>query len=131
MIRNFSKNPDSNISLHIVTGKTIKFTRADSIPVHNEATAIGIFDDHNEIIEKSILQITHMKKYNSLLESVLRTNGDTFDKQEMITAGQRSWNTYRNLRRQDIVTTKDFYLFLGLIEKIQTDIRRRQTPSAP
>jgi hypothetical protein len=125
VIKHFS-NLEDNLTLYPVLGKTQMLTKDKPVPVYVEQDAICIFEDTKSIIEKAIKFQPYLKKYNSLLESVI-IRSEKINKFEIRQNGKRTWDSFKlsndTPKNRNFLGTKDFLLFLGLMLKIKTLIK--------
>jgi len=125
VIKHFS-NIENNITLYPILGKTQMLNKTKPVPVYVEHDTICIFEDTNSIIEKAIKFQPYLKKYNSLLESVIGQY-EKINKSEIRKNGEKEWDSFKfsndTPRNSIFLGSKDFYLFLGLIQKIKKRIK--------
>jgi len=120
VMKYFSEKED-NITFYPVLGKTQFLKRNIPIPVFVEEETICIFDDENDIINKA-LKINHvLKKYNSILKNTIG-NVTKRDTKNMIIDGEKQWQVFavKKTSKMKNAWQKDFYLFLGLIDKVKS-----------
>ena len=127
IIKHYS-NKKENIIFHPVLGITQMLNKTIPVPVFIENETICIFDSEQSIINKALTFIPFLKKYNLLLESVLSLY-DTIERKsrkDIIENGKKQWTSfitsYGDIPKNR-KPTKDFFLFLGLIDKIKLKIK--------
>jgi len=111
----------ANILFCPVLGRTVMHNRKTSIPVFVESETICVFDDRESIINKAIKFSPFLKKYNSILESVL-LQYIIIDKKNIREIGKKIWDSYAITHREishNYILNNNFYYFLGLITKIR------------
>jgi hypothetical protein len=128
VIRHYSSKEDK-IALCTVLGKTQMLNKTTPVPVFMEHETICIFDDSKSTIEKALKFMPSLEKYNSLLESVLISQYDeVIKRKDIIADGKKHWVNFKTKNTHKLEkTTKDFFLFLGLIAKIRSIIENGNT----
>jgi len=131
VMKHYTASKDNIITFFPVLGITQMLNKTTPIPAFSEGETICIFDNIKSIIEKAIKVIPYIKKYNLLLESVLSQYNNEINRKDIIANGKRLWTIF--IEEQNItetkysLETKDFYLFLGLIEKIKLLVENENT----
>jgi len=104
-----------------ILGRTQMLNKTKSIP-DIENKSICIFDDSESMITKVITFMPFLKRYNSLLECVL-SQYEVIKRKDIINNGEEWWKAFKFIHDtpqiKNLKVGKDFFLFLGLIEKIK------------
>jgi hypothetical protein len=123
---------NNNIIFSPVFGLTQMLNKKKPIPVFSEDKTICVFENIISIIKKANKLAPYLKKYNLLLESILLQYDNTVKRKEIRIFGEKFWRN--NLSGQittsetkNLLKTKKFYLFLGLIKKIKLLIENENT----
>lgn len=126
VLKQFSNSID-NITLFPILGKTQMLNDTTPVPVYIEKDAICIFDENKNIIETALKFKSHINKYNSILEAVLKNYVETLDKKQLTKDGKSEWTSYKtsfkNADNEMTSVSNDFYYFLGLVLKIKLQIK--------
>ena len=86
-----------------------------------EDKTICIFDEEKIIINKAILFMPFLKKYNSILLSVNKIYNKNVKIKDLIIDGEKNWKQFKTnnntpeINNIVIKQKKDFFLFFGLI----------------